>query len=268
MNAQNNRMNAQNNRELSYIEAVKFTDTLFPPKSQKDYHSDYFPALQQDFEEKVKLFNLGLSEETINTLKKYIEEWFVWTIGYNDELVFGSPLRPQSISAQLFLSHIKFYTVTNISNNSYGMLQQKDGENAFANLGDIEEINEYITKDNIHAYVNEVLSTSIKVKSLIDIKDKAIAQDILLHFGLSPLTDRKNPGYVPDIVRILEKYYREYKDNYIRDGIYTAEQMSVNFNGVVDEITEYVWSTCKYYLDELKEKGYQKKLTSNEMPKL
>lgn len=44
--------------------------------------------------------------------------------------------------------------------------------------------------------------------------------------------------------------------------------MSVNFNGAVDEITEYVWSTCKYYLDELKEKGFQKKLTSNEMPKL
>ena len=255
-------MNEQNNREISYIEAVKFTDILFPPKSQKDYHKLHWQELTEEFEKNVNLYKLGISEEKIKDLKKYIEESYINYIGYNDELRLETKLRPQSINAQLFLSNIKFFLPAFIVHKDYRMLQQRDGENAFNNIGDIDEIRDYITKENIHNYINEVLSSAIETKYLSEIEDGAIAKEILLHFGLSPISNSLKPGYVPEIIDIIRKNRNIIEENYILEDIYTAEEMSKLFSGAVDEITEYVQSICKNYLDEIIAKEYLKKLNT------
>lgn len=256
---------------MSYIQAIKMTDKLFPSKKQKDYHEKYWGYLFDEFEEKLRLLNPTFTEKDIKDFMEdfdtEFELFFINLVGH-DERMFKTPLRPRSIDAQLFLSQIKFYVPNRLMMNpeGYNLLQQKGQEgNAFENLGDLEEIREHITKANIHDYVEEVLSSALKKEYLGEVENPVFAQDILLHFGLSPIYYDKDPGYVQDVVDIIERRVKELEGTWGYVGsheymmlpdIVSADKMTELFSGVTDEITEFVWSICKRYIDELIGKRY------------
>lgn len=265
-------MSTTNNYHISYIEAVKKADWLLPSKKEKDYHGDYCGAYAEEFKEKLESLNLGFTDDDINYLLDDFEMFFINDIGYN-ERIFQTPLKPQSMDAQLFLSHFKFFLPTRLMGCpiGYDILQKKGEENGFEKIGDIEEVREHITREKIQEHVKEVLSSAEYKKSIINIGDPAIAQDILWHFGLSPVYNNVEPSYVHDIVDIIERRVKEINGVYgYGDGhefrllptVLTADKMSELFSGVTDEITEYVWSICKGYIDEIIGKRYV--LTMNE----
>ena len=248
------------NGYLSYIQAIEMTEVLFPPKSKKDYHSIECEDLIQEFLKNITKYKLKFDDITLEFLLNDIEDLYLNAIGYNEILRLKTDLKPRSIKAQLFLSRVKICLIGKLMNQSYEILQQYGGPNNFSNLGDIDELRTYITRKNIYNYVKEVISSGATISRVGDLGDRTIAKDILLHFGLSPITYRKNPGFVADIVNIIHYRTRELEKNSWPEK-YSADEIAILFDETIHKITDYIWSFCQFYLEPLIEEKNEHKLT-------
>ena len=254
---------------LTYFDIVDLVDKILPPKSEFDYTKVTVAELLERFDSIINEGGYHFREEFLVECHRIIANYQKFNYGRTSNFVGGENAEyfdQNNYGIQNRLSQMRTALIGTLAKP---LNYEFRGEvfDTFA-LGGTEKIKPRITKEEVQAYVTEVLTSTWEERDTLRLEEYALANDILTHFGIrqrdtfgSPATEQR----VADIIGRMEFKSRDFYGPIDREGNYERSETSkTKHPGVLKETIDAVAGFVYQKLQDIMEKTEIREARRNE----
>lgn len=252
----------------SYFEIVDLVDRIFPSKDNKNYLMTSPIELVTRFNDEIRNSDFYFDEETLQKLREFIETRQNSFFNRKSMLLSARKdtapgFNQYNYAIQNNLSHMKSAVLRYLTRDKELMVPNTIymPANQTKIIGTTSEISSRASKEKISAYVADLLKVSAEPTDWIRTDAYTLADDIMLHFGITTNETYSNSSLKDDIVDLIRnlernssvvhgKPMREDNVEYYNSVTTNEDRYNVNVKQTVNSITDIVYANIKNVVDK------------------
>lgn len=250
-------------RLAGYFDVVDLIDRVLPPKQEMNYYEISPQELEKRFNEEIEKSGFYFREENLATARKIILD--IQEFNYDTEVISNPSLVANGFDRRNYmiqnhLSNMKMRLISTLTSK----MDLIDTEDIYVSdrLGSIDEVRDRLTKESIEDYVRKTLDVSWAKGQTMSLESIICAEDILLHFAISPENSELR-NYISNLIGEWQVRSTVFEGPIDSEGNYnsaTTSKTAYEFflEKTIHDITERLYSSIKSTLDRAEiERAYK-----------